>query len=516
MAAESIPLNDYDTQTASVLGQVTAFGSLSGALGSFQSSLSSLTSLSSFQSLSATPGDTSILSANADSTASPGNYRVTVSQVAQAQSLSSAGYASKTAAIGVGTSTTINFALGNVTGGTFGVTGAQLGSNITSSGLTPGGLTINGTPIATDGSTRSARALADAINAQSSTTGVSASTAATTTPATEFGSGGASSFGAVDTSAGGSYSLSIGGVQIAAQASGVAAGGSGGVTAASLDAVLTGNTSVARALANANITVSGKASDGTLQFTDADGNNIAITEDVSGSVGNTTATANLGASTTYASSISLASADASQITVGGTAPGVAGLTAGTAGSYLGASFTQDATRTSGNIVIDSTNNSLQGIVTAINKGGFGVTASIVSDGSATSPYHLVLTSSATGASSTAQITLTASPGDPANPDHSPAQPDPALVSLLAYDPSGKQNLSQNISAQDTLANINGIAVSSSSTSITGAVPGVSVSVVKPGTTTVAVAQDSSSLTTAVTGFVSAYNALASQITQLSG
>ena len=511
MAAESIPLNDYDTQSASVLGQVTAFGSLSGALGTFQSSLSSLTSLSSFQSLSATPGDSSILTGTADSTASPGSYRVTVSQVAQAQSLSSAGYASKTAAIGVGAKTTINFALGNVTGGSFGITGAKLGADITSSGLTPGGLTINGTTISTDGTTRSARALADAINAQSSVTGVSATTTATTTPANEFGSGGASSFGSVDTSGGGTYSLSIGGVQIAAQAAGVAAGGSGGITAASLDAALTGNTSVARALANANITVSGHASDGTLQFTDADGVNIAITEDVSGTVnggiGNTASTANLGDSNIYSSSISLASADASQITVGGTAPGVAGLTAGTAGSYQGASFAQDATRTSGNIVIDSTNNSLQGIVTAINKGNFGVTASIVSDGSATSPYHLVLTSSATGASSTAQISLTGANG---------AAPDPALVSLLAYDPAGTQNLSQNISAQDTLANINGIAVSSSSTSITGAVPGVSVSVSKPGTTTLSVAQDSSSLTTAVTGFVSAYNALASQITQLSG
>ena|GEM_PF-141717 len=520
MAAESIPLADYDTQSANVLGEVTAFGTLSGALGTFQSSLSSLTSLSSFQSLSATPGDSSVLTANADSTATPNNYRVTVSQIAQAQSLSSAGYASKTAAIGSGSATTVNFALGNVTGGTFGLAGAQLGTNITSTGLTPGGLTINGTTIATDGSTRSARALADAINAQSTVTGVSASTSATVTPANEFGSAGVSSFGSVDTSGGGTYSLSIGGIQVAAQAAGVAAGGSGGVTAASLDAALTGNTSVARALANANITVSGTASAGTLKFTDADGANIDITEDVSGSVnggiGNTSTTANLGASATYASAISLASADASQITIGGSAPAVAGLTAGTGGSYLGASFTQDATRTSGNVVIDSTNNSLQGIVTAINKGGFGVTASIVSDGSATSPYHLVLTSSATGASSTAQITLTAAPGAPTPVGGGAAQPDPALVGLLAYDPAGTQNLSQNISAQDTLANINGIAVSSSSTTITGAVPGVSVSVLKPGTTTVAVAQDSSSLTTAVTGFVSAYNALASQITQLSG
>jgi flagellar hook-associated protein 2 len=41
-----------------------------------------------------------------------------------------------------------------------------------------------------------------------------------------------------------------------------------------------------------------------------------------------------------------------------------------------------------------------GIVAAINKGGFGVTASIVSDGSTgtnATPNHLILTSTATGA-----------------------------------------------------------------------------------------------------------------------
>ena len=60
MVAESTPLAQFDKKSASYLAQVSAFGNLSSALGSFQSSLSSLTSLSGFQTMSTTPGDASI------------------------------------------------------------------------------------------------------------------------------------------------------------------------------------------------------------------------------------------------------------------------------------------------------------------------------------------------------------------------------------------------------------------------------------------------------------------------
>ncbi|RFP25870.1 flagellar hook protein 2 [Duganella sp. BJB488] len=513
MAVESQPLADYDKKSASYLSQVSAFGNLSGALGSFQGVLSGLTSVSSFQTLVSTPSDATVMTATASSTAQPGTYRVNINQLAQAQTLASGGYKTTTAAIGLGAKTTINFSLGTVSGGSFGITGTQLGASLSSGGLSPGSLSINNTVIASDGTTRSARLLADAINAKSTTTGVSAKAAPTVTNAALFGAAGASTFGNIDTSAGGTYALTVGGVEIAAQATGVAGGGAGGVSAASIDAALTGNTAVTRALADANITVTGTAAAGTLQFTNADGSNIAIAEAVTGSVtggiGNS-GTANIGSSTTAVGSISLVSADGSPITIGGTNPAGAGLTAGVGGAYLGASFTADSTRTSGNIVIDSSNNTLQGIMAAINKGGFGVTASIVSDGSTgtnATPNHLILTSTATGVTSTMKITLAGSGGNP---------PDPDLVSLLGYDPGGVQNLSQKSAAADTLATVNGIAVTSSSTSIGGAIAGVSISALKVGSSTLSVSKDSGSLTTAVSGFVKAYNDLTNQIKQLGG
>ena len=426
MVAESAPLTQFDKKSASYLAQVSAFGNLSSALGTFQSSLSGLTSLSGFQTMSSLPGDSSIFTATANGTAKPGSYRINVTQIAQPQTLASGGYKSTTAAIGLGAKTTINFALGTVSGGSFGLTGGALGASLSTGGLTPGALSINGTAIATDGTTRSARLLADA-----------------------------------------------------------------------------------------NITVTGSAADGTLQFTNADGSNIAIAEAVSGTVtggiGNSGA-ANIGSSTTAVGAISLVSSDGNPIKVGGTNPEGAGLTAGTGGAYLGANFAANADRTSGNIVIDSTNNTLEGIMAAINKGNFGVTASIVSDGSTganATPQRLVLTSTASGQSSTMKITLSGSGADPA---------DPALVSLLAYDPKdgGVQNLSQKAAASDTKATVNGIDVTSSSLGISGAIAGVTISALKVGASTVTVSKDTAALNTAVTGFVKAYNELNAQMTTLGG
>eukprot|EP01030_Chromulinospumella_sphaerica_P013088 gene13088-12867_t len=137
MAVESAPLADFDKKSASYLAQVSAFGNLSSALGSFQGSLSSLTSVSSFQSLISTPSDSTVMSATASSTAQTGSYRVNISQIAQAQTLASGGYKSTTATIGVGNKTTINFSLGTASGGTFGISGAALGASLSTGGLTP-------------------------------------------------------------------------------------------------------------------------------------------------------------------------------------------------------------------------------------------------------------------------------------------------------------------------------------------------------------------------------------------
>ena len=498
MTAEAAPLGTYDKKTASYQAKLSAMGTLGSSVGAFQGSLSALTNSNNFRAVSATPSDPLVLSASAGAKAVAGSYNINVSQLAQAQTLTSGGLASKLSTIGSGAKTTVSFQLGALAGGTFGVPGTALSGSTLLTGVSNGSLSINGTAIPTDASTKSARALADAINAKSSTTGVTATAQPTASNASMF-----SGFGNIDTGADGTYKLSVGGIEIVTQGNGVAAGS--GITAASLDTTLEGPNAVSNALAAANITVTGKAADGTLQFTRADGSNLNIEEVVTGTVkGGIGHAANVvtdGSNVTVASSITLASGNASPITVAGSNPAAAGLTAGTGGSYTNTNFTQDGTQATGSVVIDSTNNSLQGIRDAINSAGLGVTASIVSDGT-DKPYHLVLSSTKTGANSAMKISLSGSDGQPA---------DSALSDLLSYDASGTQNLKQNSAAQNTNFSVNGIAITSSSNSVDTAIEGVTLGISKIGTSSLSVAKDTSTVKTSITAFVKAYNDLNTSI-----
>jgi flagellar hook-associated protein 2 len=487
MAAEAAPLSGYDRKAASYQAKVSAFGSLTGAVGVFQSALSGLNSATAFRGLSTTVGNKDLLTASASAKAVAGNYKLNVSQLAQAQTLMTSGLANKTSTIGLGGSTTLFFQFGSASG-SFGLQGAGLSSSMLANGLANGSLSINGTAIATSGGTNSASALASAINDKSSSTGVTASV-----------SNIFSTFGDVATDGSGSYSLKVGNTVIASQGAGVAAGA--GVTAASLDADLANPASgAATALAAAGISFTGTAAAGTLEFRSASGASVAITETASGTTGGAktaAGAANAGASYASASSVTLASANGNPITIAGTNPAAAGLTAGTGGSMLGGGFSQDASQPSGSVVIDSSNNTLQGVADAINKAGMGVTATIVSDGSAT-PYHLVLTSNKTGENASMKISLS---GDGSNP------PDAALSSLLSYDPAGSQSMQQTTAAQDTKLTVNGIAVSSHSNTVSEAIQGVSLTVNQVGSTSLNVARDTNSVKTSLQGFVKAYNEL---------
>jgi flagellar hook-associated protein 2 len=169
------------------------------------------------------------------------------------------------------------------------------------------------------------------------------------------------------------------------------------------------------------------------------------------------------------------------------------------GTYSGATFTPGAAvATPITIAAGST---LADIRDAINGSATsGVTASIVNDGSAT-PNRLVLTSKATGEASSMKITVTG---------------DAALSSLLAHDPGAlpAAQLQQTQAAQNTKLTVNGIAITSATNSVAGAVQDVSMTVSKVGSTTLAVQGDTASVETAVTTFVSAYNNLQSVATQL--
>jgi flagellar hook-associated protein 2 len=172
------------------------------------------------------------------------------------------------------------------------------------------------------------------------------------------------------------------------------------------------------------------------------------------------------------------------------------------GKYTGASFTADTTRAATSFTIDASNNTLAGIRDAINNStAMGVTASIVNDGS-TTPNRLVLTSKQTGETSSMRIVVDG---------------DTALTSLLANNPAGlpaTQNLQQTTLAQNTKLTLNGIAVTSATNTVPGAVQDVTMTVAKLGASTLSVKSDTASAETAVAAFVTAYNSLQSIATKL--
>lgn len=485
MSVEAQPLASLAKKEASFQAKISAYGSLSGALGAFQGALAGLSTPEKFLTVNASVADSGILSAAAGSTAAAGSYNVNVTQLAQAQTIIAAGQTSSSAAIGIGTSTTLNFQFGNISGGSYASSSTQLSSVVAAGGIGANSLSINGSTIVTSGATTSAAALATQINLLTGTTGVTAAAQATDS--------GVQAFTPVTTALGDSYSLMVGTTTLAN------IGGPSSLTAAQLDTAITTGPGLA-GLTSDGITFTGSAVGGNLRFTRADGSNINIAQTlVNGSETATGGIAGLSSGTakTYTSAVSLSSAYA--ITVAGSNPVVAGFNSGILpNTYTGATYTQDATQASATVTIDSTNNSLQGIRDAINKGNFGVTASIVSDGGS-APNHLVLTSNKTGVASSMKIAVSG---------------DPALSSLLAYDPSGTQNLTQSSAAQNSTLTVNGIAVSSANQTVNEAIQGTVLTVNKLGATTVTVARDTEAVEGSVNSFVKAYNDLNKTISNL--
>jgi flagellar hook-associated protein 2 len=170
------------------------------------------------------------------------------------------------------------------------------------------------------------------------------------------------------------------------------------------------------------------------------------------------------------------------------------------GTYSGAGFSPDVSRVAQSIVIDDSNNSLEGLRDAINgNAAMGVTASIVNDGGA-SPYRLVLSSKQTGEASSMRIAVTG---------------DASLQTLLNHDPSASQALQQTAAARNAALKVNGIAVTSKTNTVAEAVQGVTMTLAKTGASTLTVSRDTGSVESAVSSFVTAYNSLQATAGQLS-
>jgi flagellar hook-associated protein 2 len=157
------------------------------------------------------------------------------------------------------------------------------------------------------------------------------------------------------------------------------------------------------------------------------------------------------------------------------------------------------------ISIDSSNNTLAGIATAINSAANnpGVTASIITTSAGS---RLVIAGTTTGAANA--ITVTQSGGD-------------GGLSSLVYDPAnGVTKLTQSQAAADAHFSINTFAATSASNVVSSALTGVTIDLLKPsaaGTpTTLTVSPDTAAAQTSIGSFVTALNGVLTSIQSLTG
>jgi flagellar hook-associated protein 2 len=102
MTIERQPITALDKKETTLQTKVSAYGALKGALSLFQGTMSSLQSASKFTSTTVGSSDTSVITATAGTTASPGVYDVDVTKTATSQVMKSAGVVSDTAASSTG------------------------------------------------------------------------------------------------------------------------------------------------------------------------------------------------------------------------------------------------------------------------------------------------------------------------------------------------------------------------------------------------------------------------------
>jgi flagellar hook-associated protein 2 len=165
------------------------------------------------------------------------------------------------------------------------------------------------------------------------------------------------------------------------------------------------------------------------------------------------------------------------------------------------SFEQNAEQPS--YTVEIKDGSLQGIRDAINGADMGITASIIFDGTY---QRLALSADDTGAANSLEITVEDNDGN---------NTDASGLSLLAFN-SAATNMTQTQAAQDTQGlSIDGIAVSSASNTLTDVINGLTVNLLEPGSSTLAVEYDKDSVSSAVSSFVDKYNGLISTINDLS-
>lgn len=142
---------------------------------------------------------------------------------------------------------------------------------------------------------------------------------------------------------------------------------------------------------------------------------------------------------------------------------------------------------------DQSSYTLYEVAGKINDAGIDITATVVSG---TGGNRLILTGSTTGATGSFTLSTT---------DATVTPPAVSLAQLANFDTT-TPNLARS-TAQDAEFAIDGVAGTSGSNTVTGAVAGMTINLLKTGATTITVANDNSKVSAAVQAFVDAYNAV---------
>ncbi|MBX9849874.1 MAG: flagellar filament capping protein FliD [Rhodocyclaceae bacterium] len=129
MEIERAPITQLAKKEAAFQSKITAYGSLKGALSTFQTAVNKLSTPSAFNTQKASVADTTIATASAASNANIGSYTLEVESLAQAHKLrTSSTYATTTSTVGSGT---MSIDFGSYSGGGFALNGDKSAKTIT-------------------------------------------------------------------------------------------------------------------------------------------------------------------------------------------------------------------------------------------------------------------------------------------------------------------------------------------------------------------------------------------------
>ncbi|CAJ3608309.1 flagellar hook-associated protein 2 [Burkholderia pseudomallei] len=169
------------------------------------------------------------------------------------------------------------------------------------------------------------------------------------------------------------------------------------------------------------------------------------------------------------------------------------------------------------ISIDSTNNTLSGIAAAINSASNnpGVTATIITG---TDGAHLVLRSASTGAANVINVGVSNLSGDNGLSSLAVTSTASTTGGQSTIRSGGSVAWTQSTSAQDAEFTVGGIAASSASNAVSGAIAGVTLNLTQAAvgaTQTLNVTTDTTAQATAITNVVNLYNTVITTMSSLS-